>query len=140
MNIQPEKCVMVIDGQLPPGLIANTSAILGAVIGAKVPGAIGQDVTDSQGGVHAGIIRFPVPVLRGNQTLLTQLRDKLAQPQFSGVISADFSQLAQGCKIYEEYIQKMGRCAPEELVFLGLAMCGSRRQIDKLTGNLPLLR
>lgn len=33
MNLQSEKCVMVIDENLPPGIIANTAAIMGITLG-----------------------------------------------------------------------------------------------------------
>ncbi|MCT8193054.1 DUF2000 domain-containing protein, partial [Pseudomonas monteilii] len=40
MNNQ-EKCVMIIDEQLPIGLVANTAAILGATLGKLFPEGIG---------------------------------------------------------------------------------------------------
>ena len=36
MNLQNEKCVMIIDESLPSGIIANTAAVMGiAICGAK---------------------------------------------------------------------------------------------------------
>ena len=46
MNNQ-EKCVMIIDEQLPIGLVANTAAILGATLGKLFPEGIGEDIYDS---------------------------------------------------------------------------------------------
>ena len=66
MEEQSEKCVMIMDGSLPRGLLANTAAILGITLGKKKPEAVGEDVADRDGCVHPGIIRFPVPVLRGS--------------------------------------------------------------------------
>ena len=37
MDLQNEKCVMVIDEHLPMGLIANTAAIMGITLGKKMP-------------------------------------------------------------------------------------------------------
>ena len=37
MNLQNEKCVMVIDENLPLGLIANTAAIMGITLGKEMP-------------------------------------------------------------------------------------------------------
>ncbi len=37
MDLQNEKCVMVIDESLPPGIIANTAAIMGITLGKKRP-------------------------------------------------------------------------------------------------------
>ncbi len=59
------KCVMVIDNRLPAGLIANTAAILGISLGRNMPQVVGADVHDQDGGLHPGIIEFPVPILKG---------------------------------------------------------------------------
>ena len=37
MDYQNEKCVMVMDEQLPVGMLANTAAILGITLGQKLP-------------------------------------------------------------------------------------------------------
>ena len=66
MDITNEKCVMVIDEQLPHGVIANTAAILGITLGRHLPEVVGADVVDKSGGEHLGIIEFPVPILRGS--------------------------------------------------------------------------
>ena len=36
MDLQNEKCVMVIDEHLPLGIIANTAAIMGITLGKKM--------------------------------------------------------------------------------------------------------
>ena len=35
MNVENEKCVIVVDENLPLGIIANTAAILGITMGMK---------------------------------------------------------------------------------------------------------
>ena len=61
MDHQDEKCVMVIDEELPLGLIANTAGIMGFTLGKHRPEAVGPDVADGSGKPHLGIIEFPVP-------------------------------------------------------------------------------
>lgn len=78
MHWQNEKCVMVIDENLPLGVIANTAA--------------------------------------------------------------DFSGLAQGCKTYDEFIEKMSRAPESSLQYFGVAICGPKRKVNQLTGSMPLLR
>nr|WP_270788073.1 DUF2000 family protein [Enterococcus casseliflavus] len=58
MNNQ-EKCVMIIDEQLPIGLVANTAAILGATLGKLFPEGIGEDIYDSTGRKHLALSTFP---------------------------------------------------------------------------------
>ncbi len=44
-----EKCVMIIDEQLPLGIIANTAAIMGITLGKSIPEVVGKDVYDKTG-------------------------------------------------------------------------------------------
>lgn len=140
MDFQNEKCVMVIDEHLPLGILANTAAILGITLGKKMPEVVGADVTDKTGNEHLGIIEFPVPILRGTAESLNALRERLYESDFSDVTVVDFSDLAQGCKTYDEFIGKMKEAPEEDLHYLGIALCGAKKKINKLTGSLPLLR
>lgn len=49
MNLQNEKCVMIIDENLPLGIIANTAAIMGITLGREMPEIVGSNVTDQSG-------------------------------------------------------------------------------------------
>jgi len=140
MDRQNEKCVMVIDESLPPGLIANTAAIMGITLGKEMPEVVGADVTGQDGREHLGIIEFPVPILRGTRAVIKQIREKLYQPDFQELTVVDFSDLAQGCKTYDEFIDKMGRVPESALQYFGVAICGPGKKVNKLTGSMPLLR
>lgn len=140
MNIENEKCVIVLDEQLPAGAAANTAAVLGVTLGMKIPDIVGADVFDGAGRAHAGIIQFPIPILKGSPDALSALYEKLREPDFSGLIVVDFSDLAQKRKTYGEFVGKMANCPSEKLRYIGLALCGDKKKINRLTGNLPLLR
>ena len=43
MNLQNEKCVIVVDEELPLGIIANTAVILGITLGKTMPEAVGPE-------------------------------------------------------------------------------------------------
>lgn len=140
MNLQNEKCVMVIDENLPLGIIANTAAIMGITLGKQMPDVVGNDVTDQSGNRHLGIIEFPVPILKGTPELIKEIREKLYQPEFEDLSVVDFSDLAQSCKNYEEFIEKMAEVPESSLLYFGLAICGAKKKVNKLTGSMPLLR
>lgn len=140
MDLQNEKCVMVIDENLPPGIIANTSAIMGITLGRQRPEVVGADVYDRTGKGHLGIIEFPVPILKGDAEQIKVIREKLYEPEFADLTVVDFSDLAQGCKTYEEFIDKMGSILEIELNYLGIAICGAKKKVNKLTGSMALLR
>ncbi|MDE6111668.1 MAG: DUF2000 domain-containing protein [Eubacterium sp.] len=140
MNVQNEKCVMIIDENLPVGIIANTAAILGITLGMKMPDVVGEDVADLEGNIHMGIIKFPVPILKGNLERIKELRAKLFSAEYNDLTVVDFSDLAQSCKTYDEFIDKMADSSENALSYIGIAICGNKKKINKLTGNLPLLR
>ena len=140
MDLQNEKCVMVINEYLPLGIIANTAAIMGITLGKKMPEVVGADVTDKTGREHLGIIAFPVPILKGNAESLKAIREKLYEPEFSDLTVVDFSDLAQSCKTYDEFIGKMKNAAEVDLNYFGIAICGTKKKVNKLTGSMALLR
>lgn len=139
-DMQDKKCVMILDEHLPLGIIANTAAIMGITLGKKMPKIVGCDVYDSTGNKHLGIIEFPVPILKGNTEIMKTIREKLYSPEFSDITVVDFSDLAQGCKTYDEFVEKMKVIPETELNYFGLAICGTKKKVNKLTGNIPLLR
>ena len=140
MDLQHEKCVMVLDETLPAGLAANAAAIMGITLGRQMPEIVGADVTDQSGRLHRGIIAFPVPVLKSSPEGLRAIREKLYQPEFQDLSVVDFPDLAQGCKTYEEFTGKMAQTPEPSLRYLGVALCGPKKKINKLTGHIPLLR
>ena len=140
MNSQDKKCVMVLDENLPIGLLSNTAAIMGITLGKYIPQAIGPEVLDRTGNPHLGIIQFPVPILKANKEKIRAIREQLFEPAFSQLIVVDFSDVAQSCNVYEEYIKKAAATEENEFTYLGIGICGSKKLVNTLTGNLPLLR
>lgn len=132
------KCVIVINETLPPGLIANTAAVLGISIGQHVPDLIGQEVVDGSGGVHAGIVTITVPILRADAVTLVTLRQQASAADDLTLI--DFAAPAQESRTYPDYQERMAATPADELAYLGIALYGPQRTVKKLTGNLPLLR
>lgn len=140
MDQKNEKCVMILDENLPMGLIANTAAIMGITLGKQRPEVVGEDVLDRSGNLHLGIIEFPVPILKGTPETVREIREQLYRPEFQELTVVDFSGLAQGCKTYDEFINKMEQVSEKNLEYLGVAICGPKKKVNQLTGNMPLLR
>lgn len=140
MNIQNEKCVMVFNEELPYGIIANTAAIMGITLGKYKPEYVGPTVIDQDGYEHLGIITFPVPILKASRQKINEIRELLYNPQFADLTVVDFSDIAQSCNIYDEYIKKATNTSKQQFQYYGIALCGTKKLINKLTGSLPLLR
>lgn len=140
MDLQNEKCVMVMDENLPLGIIANAAAIMGITLGKQMPEIVGADVYDRAGNGHLGIIAFPVPILKGNAEMIKSIREKLYEPKYEELTVVDFSDLAQSCKTYDEFTEKMKGISETELNYFGIAICGAKKKVNQLTGSMALLR
>ena len=140
MNIQNKKCVMVFNEELPLGMIANAAGIMGITLGKSIPETVGPTVFDKDQHQHLGIITTPVPILKTTQEKIKQIRQQLYLPDFEDLIVVDFSNVAQSCNIYDEYIEKANQTSEEDFTYYGIAIYGTKKLVNKLTGSLPLLR
>lgn len=139
MNNNEMKCVMIIDDTLEQGMIANISAVLALSLGNKSCVSIGQDTIDASNNLHEGIISTPVPILKGNNKLLSKIRNELFINN-SDIVVIDYSHLANSIHNYQEYVEISSKTKSEEYSYLGLALYGPKKIINKYTGSLPLLR
>lgn len=81
-----------------------------------------------------------MPILKAAPETIKALRERLYQPEFQDVTAVDFSDLAQSCKTYGEFIEKMALTSENDLQYFGVALCGAKKKVNKLTGSMPLLR
>ena len=140
MNIQNEKCVMVLNEELPLGILANTAGIMGITLGKYIPETVGVTVLDKSQHPHLGIITTPVPILKTTQDKIKQIRQQLYLPDFKELIVVDFSDVAQSCNVYDEYIEKANQTLEDDFTYFGIAIYGNKKLVNKLTGSHPLLR
>ncbi len=133
------KCAIVIDPDLPPGVIANTAAVLSMSLGKQFPSLIGDDLKDSKGGLHHGITTVPIPILKGSGALLRSMRETLRQHE-SELIVVDLIGATRTTRSYADYARAMQNTPAEQLDYLGVALCGSEKVVGRFTGSLGLLR
>ena len=134
------KCVILIDENLPLGLIANSASVLSLSLGKKVDGIIGNDLKDINNRIHIGITTIPIPILKSNKTQLKELREKLFDDNFNECIIVDFTNVAQRTKTYDDYAKLLSITSQDELEYLGVAIYGSKKLVNKLVGSIGLLR
>lgn len=133
------KCVMVIDGDLPIGLIANTAAILGVTLGTKQDSIVGEDVQDGSGYRHLGITTIPIPILKASKEEIRSIRT-LAAANEPEVMLVDFTSAAQTSRSYDEYEGKLLQSEAEQIEYLGIALYGESKKVKKLTGQIALMK
>jgi drug/metabolite transporter (DMT)-like permease len=134
------KCVLVIDSELPIGLIANTAAILGITLGYRHNCIIGEDVTDASNQCHMGITNIPIPILKATRERVKELFEEVKANYSNDVTIVDFSETAQSCIEYDDYISKVKNLEFGEFRYYGIGMYGPKKILNKLTGSMPLLR
>lgn len=133
------KLAIVIDRELTGGLVANTAAVLAMSLGSRLESVIGPDLKDADGSPHLGITTLPIPVLVADQDELRQLRGR-ALDDAGGLLLVDFPDCAQRSRTYDDYTEQLGSSGEKDLSYLGVALFGPRKPVQKLTGSLPLLR
>lgn len=135
------KIVMVINKELPLGIVANTAAVLGISLSNIFhQDIVGCDIQDANGNVHIGITAQTIPILSGSREQIKDIRDLMFDSSYSEVTVIDFSEVAQRCLEYEEYIKTLS-CLPSlDIYYLGICLYGPKKKVNKLTGNLRLLR
>jgi hypothetical protein len=134
------KVVMVIDKELPVGLIANTAAVLGASLGLMVADLVGGDLADADGRTHRGITTRNIPILGGTKEQLRTLRARLYEAEFADVATVDFNNIAQRSLDYGSYAGLLAAAGGDALSYLGVCLYGPQKKVSKLTGSIGLLR
>jgi hypothetical protein len=134
------KVVMIIDKELPVGLIANTAAVLGASLGSMVDGLVGGDLRDADGYIHRGITTMNIPILGGTKEQIKAVRARLYDEEFAAVATVDFNNIAQRSLDYGDYGSVLANAGGEELSYLGVCLYGPQKKVNSLTGSIGLLR
>jgi hypothetical protein len=138
METKSYKCVIVVDVGLPTGLKVNTAGLLGATLGRRVESIIGLDIVDGSGENHTGTINIPLPILSADADAIKGIREKVLK--LGGLLVVNFTETAQMEVRYEDYNDKLAVTPSEELKYLGVALYGPKKLVNKLVGTLPLIR
>lgn len=131
------KVVIVLDEELPLGLLANAAAALAFSVSPSLPDCVGAAVSDLSGDRHPGITNIPLPILAASAARLADLKEAAADTKDASC--TDFSNIAQNSKNYDDYAMALGKATPESIRYLGLCIYGEDATVRSLTGNLPLL-
>jgi hypothetical protein len=134
------KLAIVVDAALAPGLAANTAAVLALSLGRQIESIIGPDLKDASGSTHAGITTVPIPILVADADTVRQIRSRAAAQAADGMLVVDFTDCAQRTRAYDDYARLLEAAAEDDITYLGVALHGPRKLVQRLTGSLPLMR
>lgn len=134
------KCVMIIESNIPIGITANIAASLGISLSGVIKGLTGKDLTDKNGRKHRGITNTPIPILTYDKKTIKEIYDTLLSEDDSEIHLIGFNNIAQTSHHYDDYEEKLRQTTPSELEYPGICLYGTKKRVNKLTGNLKMLR
>lgn len=134
------KCVLIIDHAQPTGVVANIASVLSMTLGSKVSHIVSHDVYDGQGKKHLGITQLPIPILGASSEKIKEIHRYFHALGDKDLMLVDFSTIAQQSRTYDEYEQAMANAGEEDLHYIGIGVCAEKKVINKITGNLSLIR
>ncbi len=134
------KCVMIVDENLPRGIIANTTAALGISLASQENGLVGKELKDKDGRTHEGITNIPIPILSLSSDEIKSIYDKLKDNTDDDIRVIGFNDVAQKSHHYDDYESKLLQSHKDDIGYLGLCLYGSKKKVNKLSGNIKMLR
>ncbi|ATA19603.1 uncharacterized protein DUF2000 [Gibbsiella quercinecans] len=137
-DVNLHKCTIVIDKSLSTGLAINAASVIGISFGRTVGNLVGPDKASQDGVVYPGVIYAPLPVLLAEGDYLRQLQRR-AQEE-GDIHSMPFSALAQSCRTYTEYGERLSAAGYEDIALVAIGLIGPKKKITSMTGHLPLFR
>lgn len=132
-----ERLVIVVDQDLPLGHLASAVAVAGLIVGATMPHLLGAELKDADGRTHTGTYTTGLPVLRADREELGRICARAVE---RGLGLCEFPAVAQTTNSYDELTELVAALPTEKLERAAIAVYGTRKTVNSLTGSLPLLR
>jgi hypothetical protein len=132
------RCTIVIDKNLPAGLAINAASVIGISFGRTVEDLVGPDRQSLDEVNYPGVIYSPLPVLLASGEVIRELMTTAENDEEIYVMP--FSALAQSCKTYDEYGERISTETSNKIELVAVGLIGPKKKITKMTGNLPLYK
>lgn len=132
------RCTIIIDKNLPAGLAMNAASVIGISFGRIVENLVGPDMQSLDEVNYPGVIYSPLPVLLASGEYLSEIQANAESDDEIYVMP--FSALAQSCKTYEEYGEKISSVKSNNIELVAIGVIGPKKKLTKMTGNLPLYK
>lgn len=133
----PERCVIVVDSELPVGRAANAAAVIALTVGQRHPALVGEPLIDASGVSHPGLVPIGIPVLSANQDALSAIREKGVLGECDIVV---FPVQGQQTTDYGSFRDAVAQVPTADLRYVGVALIGPRKVVSKIVANLGLLK
>ncbi|WP_380182431.1 DUF2000 domain-containing protein [Kalamiella sp. sgz302252] len=131
------RCTIIIDKDLPAGLAMNAASVIGISFGRTTENLVGPDMQSVDEVNYPGVIYSPLPVLLAPSDYIRELQ-RIAKEE--DIYAMPFSALAQSCKTYDEYGERISSVSSENIELVAIGLIGPKKRITRLTGNLALYK
>ena len=136
---EPIRLAVVVNPELPPGLLANAAAAVAIGLGARIPGLGGARLTDRAGRDVDVSSNRPVPILAADPETLRALTLKAAAHD-AALAVVPFPAFARALHVYADYERAFPERDLAAETIDGVAIAGPEKAVRSLTGSLRLLR
>ena len=135
-ELNAKKCIIVVNAELPVGIIVNAAACLGFSLGSVLPHEVGPAQKDADGVAHGRLVNLPVSILRADAEKVKEIVDRAYL--IDDLTVFDMSDKAQISKTQEEYGAAIAATKNADLKYWAVAMYGDKKVVNKLGGGLRL--
>jgi len=133
------RVAIILNPELPPGLLANTAGVIGIGLAAKFPMLAGSSLTDAKGVTTDTISKTPLPILQATPDHIKALMFKALDAAGERSV-VPFPAFARTMHQFEQYEMTFPLRDLYDEVIDGVGLLGPEKWIKSLTGNLKLLR
>ncbi len=130
------KAAIIINPDLPIGLLANSVACITSGLFVGGPEFVGDEIAGKDVS-YIPITKIPILILKPGNNSLTNL---LLQAQKKDLKYMAFTKEAQSTTSYDEYTKKVIGKEISSVTLLGLGVVGPEKMVNSVVGNLPMLR
>ncbi|EIC84308.1 DUF2000 domain-containing protein [Serratia sp. M24T3] len=133
------RIAVIVNPELPVGLLANTSSAVAIGLAAKFPMLAGEQLADIEGKAVDVSSKLPVPILQATAEQIQAILHKAMQAG-GEVAIVPFPAFARAMHSFEDYRQAFPARNLSLETLDGLGLAGPEKWVKSLTGSLKLLR
>ncbi|MEJ2639521.1 MAG: DUF2000 domain-containing protein [Desulfosarcinaceae bacterium] len=132
------RIAIILSTELEAGQMANRAAVLATGLAARHPEIVGPPLATADGRTLGGITKVPMAVLAADDPAHVQ-RLTLKADQLGCTLMVYLAR-AQGLRSYEAYQRSIAQDRFDELDVDSVILYGPKKRVNKVTGNLALVR